>query len=267
MDNLNGIMILAILFSFGSLLGWCIELIFRRFSTDNKERIWINPGFLMGPCLPLYGFALTMLFLITYSEQYIKIENTSLRRAAIFGLMALGITLVELVAGEIFILRRHLKLWDYSDMRFNYKGILCVRYTLYWTGLGMIYYYFVHPHILGFLDWASQHQIILFLLGIFYGILFVDVAYSFELTSKIKSFAVENRMVIRYEELKKHIYTAAKQQTERYVILRAAALTNSIKEALTGYLVKQKEQAKHGKQNDFIDSEIEEPEETETIKK
>ena len=49
------ILILAFLFFAGCLIGWGIEVIFRRFEPSNKARKWINPGFLIGPYLPLYG--------------------------------------------------------------------------------------------------------------------------------------------------------------------------------------------------------------------
>ena len=46
---------LAFLFFIGSLIGWVIELIFRKyFAVENKEHKWINPGFCVGPYLPLY---------------------------------------------------------------------------------------------------------------------------------------------------------------------------------------------------------------------
>lgn len=49
---------IAFLFFIGSMAGWVIEVVFRRFfSSANPERKWINPGFLSGPYLPLYGSA------------------------------------------------------------------------------------------------------------------------------------------------------------------------------------------------------------------
>ncbi|MDE7431059.1 MAG: putative ABC transporter permease, partial [Lachnospiraceae bacterium] len=58
---------LAFLFFMGSLSGWGLEVIFRRFFSDaNPERKWINPGFLAGPYLPLYGFSLCALFLLAH---------------------------------------------------------------------------------------------------------------------------------------------------------------------------------------------------------
>ena len=49
---MNTFLKLAFLFYIGSSLGWVLELFFRRFiSGNNPERKWINPGFMVGPCL------------------------------------------------------------------------------------------------------------------------------------------------------------------------------------------------------------------------
>ena len=69
---MNEFLKLAFLFFMGCLLGWCLEVLYRRFTPANKERRWINPGFLVGPYLPLYGFGLCTLYLLA------NIENTSL---------------------------------------------------------------------------------------------------------------------------------------------------------------------------------------------
>ena len=62
-------LVVTFLFFAGSLIGWGIELVFRRFfSANNPERKWINPGFLTGPYLPLYGFSLVILFLLSYID-------------------------------------------------------------------------------------------------------------------------------------------------------------------------------------------------------
>ena len=56
---------LCFLFFVGSVSGWVAELLFRRFfSSANPERKWINPGFCIGPYLPLYGVGLCLLYLI-----------------------------------------------------------------------------------------------------------------------------------------------------------------------------------------------------------
>ena len=53
---MNLFLTLAYLFFIGSVLGWVLELFYRRFiSGANPERKWINPGFCVGPYVQLYG--------------------------------------------------------------------------------------------------------------------------------------------------------------------------------------------------------------------
>ena len=59
-------LIVMFLFFFGSFMGWVLELFYRRFlSRANPERVWLNPGFLYGPCVPLYGFGTVILFILS----------------------------------------------------------------------------------------------------------------------------------------------------------------------------------------------------------
>ena len=53
------IVLASTLFVVGSLIGWVIELFFRRFVSQKK---WMNPGFLTGPYLPIYGFGVLVLY-------------------------------------------------------------------------------------------------------------------------------------------------------------------------------------------------------------
>ena len=246
-------MILALLFSSGSMIGWCIEVFYRRFKPANKERVWVNPGFLCGPCLPLYGFGLTVLYLLALLERYIRIDNDILRKGVLFIIMAAAMTVIELIAGELFIIRRHLKLWDYSQLRFNFKGIICLRFSVYWALLGALYYFLIHPRILSGLEWFSRNLLFSFVIGVFYGILIIDLSYSFSLTAKVKAFAEENEMVIRFEELKQHIRVSAAERKEKYRFLRALESEVSLLDHMKEYLEKQREQARHGRLNDLIE--------------
>lgn len=52
---------LSFIFFMGSMAGWVLEVLFRRFfSKANPERKWINPGFCTGPYVPLYGLGLSL---------------------------------------------------------------------------------------------------------------------------------------------------------------------------------------------------------------
>ena len=62
---MNLFLTLAFLFLIGSVLGWGLEVIFRRFFSAHR---WVNPGFLVGPYLPLYGSSLCVLYLLAMLE-------------------------------------------------------------------------------------------------------------------------------------------------------------------------------------------------------
>lgn len=63
---MNVFLTLAFLFFIGSIVGWILELFYRRIVSNGK---WINPGFLVGPYLPLYGFRI-MCILFVISDKY-----------------------------------------------------------------------------------------------------------------------------------------------------------------------------------------------------
>ena len=69
---MNIFLTLAYLFFIGAVLGWILEVFFRKFfSSSNPEHRWINPGFCVGPYIPLYGCGLCILFLLaTLGSKY-----------------------------------------------------------------------------------------------------------------------------------------------------------------------------------------------------
>lgn len=248
---------LAFLFSAGCVTGWVLELFYRRFKLANKEKIWVNPGFLTGPYLPLYGFGLTVLYLLAGLEKYIPVDNIYLRQGILFVVMSVAMTVTELIAGEIFIIRMNIKLWDYSQLKFNYKGVICLRFSVYWTLLGAVYYFLIHPHILNALEWFSHNLLFSFFIGVFFGVFAIDLCSTFRAVERIKKFAKENEMIIRYEELKNHIKIHSLQTREKYRFLHAFRTDEtSLPEHLKRYLELQIAFLEEDGINDFIDSRI-----------
>ena len=207
-------LVITFLFFAGSLIGWLIELIFRRFfSKNNPERKWINPGFLTGPYLPLYGFSLVILFLLSYIDVSF-IPNPHLQKVVLFALMALCITFFEYIAGMIFIVGMKIKLWDYSKNWGNIKGIICPQFTFYWWLLSASYYFLIHPKILEWLFWFTNHIEFSFVVGFFYGVLCVDLSYTLKTMTRIRRFARENKAIIRLAELQQHIRIKSEENKE-----------------------------------------------------
>ncbi|MBR4436610.1 MAG: putative ABC transporter permease [Spirochaetales bacterium] len=195
-------LVLTFLFFVGSIIGWALELLWRRFfSQNNPERKWLNPGFLNGPYLPLYGLSLCILFSLSFIR-VTWVSDRWFQETILFIIMALCITVMEYVAGLIFIKGMHIKLWDYSKNKFNIQGIICLQYTFYWYLLSAVYYFLIHPRILEWLYWFTGHLAFCFVIGFFYGVFTIDVCYTFKLSTRIREFAREKQIEIRYEILK-----------------------------------------------------------------
>ncbi len=207
---------LAYLFFIGSVFGWVLELFFRRFfSSSNPERRWINPGFCTGPYLPIYGCGLCVLYLLASLGERWGAESAAGGKLLLFALMAVSMTAIEYLAGLALLKWAKLRLWDYSDCRGNVQGLICPLFSFFWAALGALYYFLVHPHILEALNWLAHNLAFSFVIGYFFGVFTLDVAYSAHLVSHLRAFAEENHAVVRYEALKAHIQNAQRAARRR----------------------------------------------------
>ena len=79
---------IVFIFCLGSTFGSTVELFFRRI----VHKKWVNPGFLIGPYLPIYGFGLFFLTII-----YFIFQSQSINPIIIILLMGFVMTLIELI--------------------------------------------------------------------------------------------------------------------------------------------------------------------------
>ena len=200
MNVVDALLVAAFLFFVGSVLGWCTEVIFRRCFTAKK---WINPGFLTGPYLPLYGFGVVGLFAISL----IPIDTGSAAWNAVIIILIMGVTmtLIEYIAGLIFIKGMKIRLWDYSNRWGNIQGIICPLFSLFWLIVSAFFYFVISPFVIEAVVWFVRHMAFAFVVGLFFGVFFVDFAHSVNLTAKIRSFAKKHDVVVSFEKLKESI--------------------------------------------------------------
>ena len=218
MSKFQIFLIVLYLFFFGAVGGWVLELLFRRFfSGANPERKWLNPGFLFGPCLPLYGFGTVLLFILSELDHQLfgSFSGTFWYYPVMFVVMALAMTLLEYIVGVVSFKGFHLRLWDYSKLWGNIQGIICPLFTFFWAAGGALYYLLIHPFVLSAVQWISANHIYSFFLGLYAGVLLVDICYSFRIVTRIRHWAAENRIEVRYEELKLAIRRRAEERKER----------------------------------------------------
>lgn len=215
-------LILAFLFCIGSLGGWCLEVIFRKFfSGANPEHKWINPGFCMGPYLPIYGFGLCFLYLIASLEPLIVASSPFWTKVVLFLTMAVCMTAVEYIGGLFLLKYYHIRLWDYRDCWGNVQGLICPLFSLFWAILGAMYYFLVHPHILDALGWLSRNLAFSFVIGLFFGVFIVDISHSLQLVNKMKQFADSNELILKYEQIKLYIREQQAQRGNKRYFLRS----------------------------------------------
>lgn len=218
-------LIFVFIFYVGSSLGWIIELFYRRFAHGK----WVNPGFLVGPYLPIYGFGLAMMTGI-----HVFLDNYDFHPIVAILLMGLCMTLLELVGGLIF-LKAGVRLWDYRDRKFNYKGVICPTFTVIWTLAGALYYFVLATPVLNALEWFSNNLSFSYILGIFTGCIIIDFVYSSKLYKKIRKYAKSNNIDIMYEKLKLHIKEKQEERKEKYSFLLPFYQTKNLIEYLMGY--------------------------------
>lgn len=209
---------LAFLFCVGSILGWILELLYRNLTRRPEKPI--NPGFCTGPYLPIYGIGLCVLYLLASLEQFNLIANSFWNKAVLFLAMAVGMTLVEYIAGLFMLKYFKVRLWDYSDIKGNIQGIICPIFSLAWSVLGAVYYFLVHPYILDGLRWLSQNLAFSFFIGMFFGVFIIDAANSAQLVARMKAFAEDNDVVVKMEALKEHIRAARERSSVKYHFFR-----------------------------------------------
>ena len=204
---MNIFLTLADLFFIGSTLGWVLELFFRHwFSSANPEHKWINPGFCVGPYVPLYGFGLCILYLLAAIGDYSGFGATASGRAILFVCMAVSMTVIEYIAGIWLLKRMKLRLWDYSKLWGNIQGLICPLFSAFWAILGAVYYFLVHPYVLDALDWLARNLAFSFVIGYFFGIFTLDVIYSAHLVARMRKFAEDNEVIVKFEHVKAHAH-------------------------------------------------------------
>lgn len=101
-------------------IGWCFESTY----VSLRKKRFVNRGFLNAPLLPIYGSGAVVMLFVTRGLQ----DNIVLMFLA--GMA--GATTLELVVGFVMEAIFKIKYWDYSNQKFNYKGVICLSSSLCW---------------------------------------------------------------------------------------------------------------------------------------
>ncbi|SHK08195.1 Putative ABC-transporter type IV [Clostridium amylolyticum] len=122
-------------FTIYSFLGWIIENVYCLFVTGGFQQ----DGFLRGPIKPMYG--ISVLLLVLYNK-YFKVNTLTLLL-----LCFIIPTLIEYLSGYMLKKFFNKTYWDYSALTYNFKGLISLRFSLYWMLLSFTTLYLLQPVI------------------------------------------------------------------------------------------------------------------------
>ena len=120
--------------------------------------------------------------------------------------MGVAMTVIEYIAGLIFIKGLRIRLWDYSKQWGNIQGIICPLYSFFWLIVAAIYYFVIDAKVIAAVVWFVNHIEFAYVVGVISGIFIVDLCHAIELGRRIKRFADEHNIVIHLEKLKETLY-------------------------------------------------------------
>lgn len=227
--NLTGsavFLLYLFLFLVSDILGYLIEVLFRRFFSAKK---WVNPGFMKGPWLPLYGFGCSLMFTFCwlmlvyfplpegahfYNPTGQLFNSTYQSGPTVYDLIVIAIMgcsliLLEFIAGLIFVKGFKIKLWDYSNMRGNILGIICPVFDVIWFAVAIIYYYLLNPYVYkitfdvynSVVDQSGYVKVLpIFFFGVIFGVMLYDFVSSLGLFSKVRQYVKSSGIVVNYDK-------------------------------------------------------------------
>lgn len=154
-------------------IGWIIENVYSYVVTGSFQK----DGFLNGPFKPMYGIAMSIL---------IGVE-THINKVILIILCFIVPTLVEYLTGALMKTYFNKKYWDYSKEKYNYKGIICLKFSIYWTILtyiGVEYFQvYVIENIYNYL--GNLNNYILFMLIVIFCIDFIATLRYFKQRKRV----------------------------------------------------------------------------------
>lgn len=116
-----------------SFLGWVLESVYKTVHFKKP----VNSGFLIGPLCPIYGFGAAIIYLLLNNFRY------NILILFVAGVIILSIW--EYLAGLILERLFNTQYWDYSDEKFNFRGKICLKNSILWGVLGVVFIEVLHP--------------------------------------------------------------------------------------------------------------------------
>jgi uncharacterized membrane protein len=184
-----------------SFMGWCLEVIYILYT----EKRFVNKGFLYGPLCPIYGVTAVILIIVSY---FVK-DN-------LFYLFLEGFiigSLVELITGYILAKLFHMKWWDYSNELVNIKGYVCLKFSVMWGALTIIFIKIIHPPVNLFVTFILNMK--------------SEVIYNIVLIALVSDIAITINSLIQFRRFLIELYNIKNEIKENLERLKDKAISKA----------------------------------------
>lgn len=165
-----------LLFLIYSVIGWLVEVV----SVYFCEGHFVNRGFLMGPYCPIFGFGGLLCYLLL--RRYLEDPFVLLIMAILI------FSLLEYVTSFFMEKLFHARWWDYSQMKFNINGRVCLEIIIPFGLLGCFAMYILNPILIKMLQAIPETlgMIVAIVLFIWF---IVDICISLKVIINFKNVA------------------------------------------------------------------------------
>jgi uncharacterized membrane protein len=172
-----------LLFFIYTFIGWIWEVILSFF----QYKKFINRGFLIGPCLPIYGFG-GLIATVFFSK--LDISDSFINVLVIFVCTTLICSVLEYFTSYIMEKLFNNRWWDYSDMKYNLNGRICLLCSLGFGAGCTVVIKLVNPFFRMIFDKIAMPYNVLWGLDFaLIALIFLDTMISFKIIKNFKNIS------------------------------------------------------------------------------
>lgn len=175
-----------------SIIGWFLEVGLAFY----EHKKFVNRGFLIGPYCPIYGVGCLLLTILL--SKYIN------EPGVIFAFSIFICATLEYLTSYLMEKIFKLRWWDYSNMKFNINGRICLETLIPFGIIGVLVVKYISPFLINTVN-SINFNVLIIINIIILSILITDILISFNVVFNLKN-VTRNLNKDSTEEIKKAIY-------------------------------------------------------------
>ena len=175
-----------------SIIGWFLEVGLAFY----EHKKFVNRGFLIGPYCPIYGVGCLLLTILL--SKYIN------EPGVIFAFSIFICATLEYLTSYLMEKIFKLRWWDYSNMKFNINGRICLETLIPFGIIGVLVVKYISPFLINTIN-SMNFNVLVIINIIILSILITDILISFNVVFNLKN-VTRNLNKDSTEDIKKAIY-------------------------------------------------------------